>query len=251
MQNKAREFPRWLSMSRSLVEPAVLAKPLGVRRALISFNKTFYEGLLQAFELLEAEDGQPLPGALESKVGDDVAICLAYFGAPATAILMETLIASGVDFVVQVGTAGSISPTCPIGDLIIPTWGIREEGTSYHYLPPNVTCRVSEGALARLRGYLVGGSYAEGGIWTTDALCRETEDKVRAYAEQGVLGVEMEWTALQAIATVRQVDFAAAMVITDELFGDEWVQGFRSEPVLETGGWLCQALAQGFQKEAR
>lgn len=246
MQDETGAFPRWLSMARPVVEPTHPAKPLGVTRALIAFSKASYKGLLQAFGLLEREVGPVLPGALEGKVGDDVAIYLAYFGAPATGMLMEALIASGVDFVVQVGMAGSISPTCHIGDLILPTWGIREEGTSYHYLPPDVPCRVSERALAQLRRYLAGETYEEGGIWTTDAPYRETEDKVKAYAGQGVLAVEMECTALMAIAAVREVDFAAALVITDELFGEEWVQGFTSEAVMATGERLCQALARGF-----
>jgi uridine phosphorylase len=239
----------WLSTARPVIEPAAAARPLGIRRAVISFSPVSHQALLQSFDLQTAEAGPSLPGALEGKLGDGVAIYQAYFGAPATGMLMEALVASGVRFVVQVGMAGSISPACRIGDLVVPTWGIREEGTSYHYLPPDVPGRVSEESLALLRRCLEGGRFLEGGVWTTDAPYRETEDKVQAYARQGVLAVEMECTALMAIAAVRQVAFAAALVITDELFGQEWVQGFASEPVQATSGWLCQALARGFREE--
>lgn len=53
---------------------------------------------MQALDLQGAEAGPALPGALEGKVGNGVAAYLAYFGAPATGMLMEALIASGVDF---------------------------------------------------------------------------------------------------------------------------------------------------------
>jgi purine-nucleoside phosphorylase len=71
-------------------------------------------------------------------------------------------------------------------------------------------------------------------------------DKVQRFAEMGVLAVEMECTALMAIAMYRNVDFAAALVITDELFRGEWTQGFGSPDVIRQQEFLCQTLAGMF-----
>lgn len=243
-----RSFPQWLSPARAVFEPALVVQPLEAGRAILAFSGMSYRSLLSAFDLQSAEAGPPLPGAVEGQVGKDVAIYHAHFGAPATGMLMESLITGGARFIVQVGMAGSISPACRIGDLFVPTWGVREEGTSYHYLPPEVPCTVTEDSLARLRACLPGLEFKEGGVWTIDAAYRETEDKVKEYARRGVLAVEMECTALMAIAAVRRVQFAAVMVITDELFGETWVPGFTSPAVMEAGARLCQALARGFRE---
>ncbi len=61
-----------------------------------------------------------------------------------------------------------------------------------------------------------------GGIWTTDAIFRQTRDKVRKYSSEGVLAVDMESTALMAIAMYRGVELGIAHVVTDELYGEKW-----------------------------
>ncbi len=62
-----------------------------------------------------------------------------------------------------------------------------------------------------------------GGVWTTDAVFRETRDKVRKYSEMNVLGVDMESTALMTVAMYRGVELGIALVVTDELYGAKWV----------------------------
>jgi hypothetical protein len=64
-----------------------------------------------------------------------------------------------------------------------------------------------------------------------------------------MLAVELGCTALMIIASVRQVDLAAALVISDELFGEQWIQALDREPVQVVGTWLCQALARSMPGE--
>lgn len=238
--------PQWLSTGKAVIEPTAAAKDVGVRDALLCFGEAAYHGLVDAFALQERPDSPSMPGALKGKLGDHTVIYEAYFGGPAAGMLTEALIASGVSRIFMLGTAGSISPICRIGDVVVPSWGIREEGTSYHYLAPGVPCRASESARAQVRSCLVGAGidFKEGGVWTTDAPYRETRDKVLAYAKRGALAVEMECATLMAIAAYRMQEFAALLIITDELFGDQWVPGFHAAQVLETGVRVCRALAE-------
>ena len=144
-------------------------------------------------------------------------------------VYLELLVAAGVRKFLVFGACGAIHPSVKIYDIVIPTWGIREEGTSYHYLPPDVVPRPSERAARILQEKL--NSVVQklsirlhlGDVWTIDAIFRETKDKVRKYSKINVLGVDMESTALMSIAMYRGVDLGIALIVTDELYRDKWV----------------------------
>ena len=99
----------------------------------------------------------------------------------------------------------------------------------YHYLPPDIVPKPSEKVSKviekRLRPVAqgLGINLHVGGIWTTDAIFRQTRDKVREYSSKGVLAVDMESTALMAVAMYRGAKLGIVHVVTDELYGEEWV----------------------------
>lgn len=163
-------------------------------------------------------------------------------------MLLECLIATGLQNVVMMGEAGSITPTCTIGDIFLPTWGLREEGTSYHYLSPDIQPSPSSELLTSLRHGLreLKVEWQEGGIWTIDAPFRETHEKIAAYADNDVCAVEMESTALMSIAMYRNVDFAAILAISDELYDKTWAPGFDSEQLKRTKDVLVEAIEKVF-----
>ena len=76
---------------------------------------------------------------------------------------------------------------------------------------------------------------AKAGIWTTDAIFRETKDKVIKYGSRNILGVDMESTALMTVAQYRKVKLAIALAISDELYGKEWKPGFKTKKLKRTG----------------
>lgn len=143
-------------------------------------------------------------------------------GAPMAAICLEKLIALGARRIIVYGWCGALHPSLRIGQLLIPTAGLSEEGTSQHYhnneCCDDATLRVSLGsALTR-----AGDTFQQGCIWTTDAVYRETREKVARYGTQGVLAVDMEYTALCAVAAFRGVTLAAVMLVSDELYHLQW-----------------------------
>lgn len=155
-------------------------------------------------------------------------------GAPYAAMVLETLIVWGARRFIFLGWCGAVSPEVAIGDLIIPTAALIDEGTSLHYPcvgMPSDTSYPEASALGRIRGQFVGGNtpFREGAVWTTDAIFRETPAKVRRFLAKGALAVDMETSALLTIARYRGVEIGSILVVSDELSTLKWVPGFKSE----------------------
>ena len=165
-------------------------------------------------------------------------------GAPVAAMLLEQLIALGGRRFLYLGFCGALDPTLAIGDLLIPLRAVREEGTSYHYLPAGeepppapsiVTLLRQEAARRRL-------DVREGPLWTTDAPFRETPAKIAAFQASGVRAVDMEMAALFAVAAYRGCEVAALLVVSDECYHPAWRPGFGA-PELRLG--CREAVALG------
>lgn len=231
--------PIWYVDEEEYTKPSAMSADLDVSTALICFEGGFYGMLTTGLDLHHEIKG--LPGLLEGKRNETTAVLKSYFGAPSSAMLLESLAVSGVDTVIMAGEAGSLSDRCRIGDVVIPTWGIREEGTSYHYFPPEHAVSPSGDLVDKIEGCF-DSEVKKGGVWTIDAGLRETKSKIEEYSKRVVLAVDMECTALMAVEEYRNVEFAALLVITDELFTDEWQRGFRRREVREGKKKVVEAV---------
>ncbi|MCD2492586.1 nucleoside phosphorylase [Lacrimispora sp. NSJ-141] len=156
--------------------------------------------------------------------GKEIAFYLSLVGAPASVCGLEEVIALGARKFVFFGCCGILDDSAVNDRLIIPSAAIREEGTSYHYLPPSdeiksdpETIRILEDCLKKC-GY----PYVTGKIWTTDAIYRETPDAIQTYKNLGCLGVDMEYSALLAVSKYRRVRFAQFFYGADNLDSEEW-----------------------------
>jgi uridine phosphorylase len=152
-------------------------------------------------------------------------------GSPATVGAMEALIACGARLFLGLGWAGSLQPSAPVGTFLIPTSCIREEGTSFHYLDADATVTPDEGLVALLKRAAEedegGTSVLTGPHWTTDAPYRELTSKIEAYRQQGVLGVDMETSAMYALGQFRNVPVCNLLIVSDVVW-QEWDPAFRT-----------------------
>ena len=156
-------------------------------------------------------------------------------GAPNCVALAEELASFGMKRLLFVGYCGSLQPGIRAGDIICPTEAIREEGTSFHYLPAGVPAEPDQ----KTQGVIVDClerkkiPFHQGKIWTTDAIYRETKGKVKQYQGAGVLGVEMELAALFAFGMAQQVAVGGLLVVTDELSTESWRPCFFSPRLIQ------------------
>jgi uridine phosphorylase len=126
-------------------------------------------------------------------------------GAPFAVLVAEQLFASGCKLLISITSAGQIADNGPTPYFVLIDRAVRDEGTSYHYLPADkfaeapdtaLLARVEE-ALSELSGIVV----RRGATWTTDAPYRETEVAIARARAAGAFAVEMEAAALYAFAT--------------------------------------------------
>jgi uridine phosphorylase len=157
------------------------------------------------------------------------------FGSPNAVMLLEELIAFGVKKAVFLGYCGSLQKGIDVGDLVIPTDTVREEGTSYHYLRADEKSLPDQDLQRQLFEWMetIPVHVHMGKIWTTDAPYRETFKKVNHFREEGILGVEMEMSAVFAVGRVRHISVGGILLVSDVLKERSWDSGFRS-PVLKT-----------------
>lgn len=172
---------------------------------------------------------------------------LAFFqpgvGAPLAAGLLEEVIAFGCRKFIACGGCGVLEKDIAVGHLIVVSGAVRDEGVSYHYLPPSREVTANAMGVRALAGTLDqrGVPYRVGKTWTTDAPYRETPAKIAQRKEDGCLVVEMESAALIAVAQFRKVIFGQALYGGDDLSGVEWDNRewqSRSE-IRERLFWLC------------
>ena len=170
-------------------------------------------------------------------------------GAPMAALCLEKLIALGAQRIVVYGWCGSLSTKLRIGDLFLPSSGLCEEGTSTHY-PVSQPWAGSLHTELGNRLQQAGVQPSLGPIWTTDALYRETWDKVESYAGKGIMAVDMECTALHSVAAFRGVRLGAALLVSDELFDGQWRPGFSRPQFRKQSRHLLRLLISLFYQDA-
>ena len=151
-------------------------------------------------------------------------------GAPLAAGFLEELIAVGVTRYIVCGGCGVLNHTIDAGHPIILTSAVRDEGASYHYLPPSREVKPHPLAVEGLKKAFdeAGLKYSLGKTWTTDAIYRETKGRRDLRVGEGCDVVEMEAAAFFAVAKFRevilgQVVYGGDLVIPEGWDGREWI----------------------------
>jgi uridine phosphorylase len=187
-------------------------------------------------------------------------------GASYAVLLLETLIAWGAREIIFFGSCGAISQSTKIGDIIVPTCSIIDEGVSKHYNGQWVKASKNwpknyegEEALSYPSDKLTtiiknelsknGLNFKSGMIWTTDAAFMETREKVKYFQQRGTIGVEMETSALFTVGNYRGVETGAILVVSDELSTYTWCPGFSTtrykksrKKIIESLSALCKSI---------
>lgn len=170
-------------------------------------------------------------------------------GAPLSVGTLEDLIGLGLQSVIVCGGAGVLNGDIARGHLIIPTRAVRDEGTSYHYLPPSRYAEPTPEAVEAIENVLMKYKvpFIKGTTWTTDAYYRETKKKINLRREEDqCVTVEMEASAFFAVAAFRKIALGQLLYAGDDVSGDTW--DFRdwvnNKSVREKLVWLAKEAVE-------
>lgn len=151
--------------------------------------------------------------------GIELCMIQAVVGSASIAMMTDFLIGYGVKKMLACGGCG-VLVDIPAGDVIIPVNALRDEGASYHYLPPSRDIDLNLEMISAIKMTLDDNDvpYLECKTWTTDAFFRETPDMIEYRREEGCKVVEMECATMAAIAQFRGIKFAQLLYSGDILF---------------------------------
>jgi len=167
--------------------------------------------------------GYPMHSANWSVVHDeqkDISIINFGIGSPMAGIVMHCLsFLDNLECVVMLGMCGGIDNTLELGDFLIPTASVRDEGTSRHYLPRNVPAqpsfsinRVCEAVIRKETGK----APKSGIMITTDYRMWEFDQEFIDYIlNHRILAIDMEIATLFAVGYALNVPIGAIMLISD------------------------------------
>jgi uridine phosphorylase len=150
--------------------------------------------------------------------GQEIGVVGCAVGASFAVLVAEEIFASGCELLISVTSSGQITPqgAPPYFILIDRAW--RDEGTSYHYLPPSDWSAAPGHLLSQLDGaFAEGPNVMSGATWTTDAPFRETDRAIAAARARGILAVEMEAAGLYAFAQARQRAVICLAHVTNQM----------------------------------
>lgn len=150
--------------------------------------------------------------------GEEVVLCQAPVGAAPAAQILDWLIGYGVREIISAGSCGGLE-TFPESTFLVPRKALRDEGTSYHYVPPSRFIEINEAARKAIAETVLehGMKYHKVTTWSTDGFWRETKEKIAYRKREGCSVVEMECSALAAVSAFRGVTWGMILYTADSL----------------------------------
>ena len=158
-------------------------------------------------------------------------ITLGQVGCPACAGNLDLFNAMGITRAMFCGGGGVLDRNIEVGQILVVDGAIRDEGFSYHYFAPARYIYTEPEVTDRIAGFLdaQGVSYLRGLTWTTDAIFRETADRIARRRDEGAKIVEMEQAGCIAVARFRGFAYGALIYGGDDVSLEEWSnRGWRS-----------------------
>jgi len=196
--------------------------------AIACFSSVLFEKIINGSKCIEIgklhnTNGYKSIYEIEYK-GKRLAIFMMAVGAPAAVADIEDIHEMGSKKIIVFGNCGVLDNEIDDCSIIIPNRALRDEGTSFHYMSPSKDILVNKKYISEFEQIIndFGYKYTKGTTWTTDAFYRETRDIINNRRMEGAKVVEMEASALQAVADFRGFDLFIFFYAGDNLAGDNW-----------------------------
>ncbi len=231
MNMEKREYPilEFDTAKEAIIEPDKVHKTRNLSEYCVPcffqdvIGKLKEEGELELKTNMKSEMGL-LPIYEINYRGQKINVYHPGIGASFAAGTLEELIALGGRKFIACGGAGVLDKEIEVGHLIIPDSAVRDEGASYHYLPPSREVKAEQEVIDVISETFEEKQieYTIGKTWSTAGLYRETAAKINLRKSEGCIAVEMETAAFLSVAKFRDVKFGQILYGGDDVSGIEW-----------------------------
>lgn len=205
--------------------PSFVAQPFDTNKLVITFfpdvmDRLAAEGRIVPQQTIGGENPTPIYRFTDS----DILITLGAIGCPSCGGNLDLFHAMGITKVMFCGGGGVLDETIEVGQILVVEGAIRDEGFSYHYIEPSKYIYANPEVTNTIVQYLEQHSipYIRGLTWTTDALFRETRDRIAQRKAEGAKIVEMEQAGCLAVSQFRGFAYGALIYGGDDVSREEW-----------------------------
>ena len=217
--------------SDSIIDSAMLYQPIDDFPELVlsCFSSTLTQILIEetnADPIYVMEIGGHASVIYEAEYnGTKIAFYHGMVGGPASAMLLEKVINFGAKNILFFGKCGTLDSSISPGTILVPTHAYRDEGTSYHYIPASDFIEIETAAKLCESLTKLGVRYQTAKTWTTDAIYRETKERMAEMKKVGCTCVDMECASVMAVGKHKNVNVFEFLYATDCLDGSNWNPG--------------------------
>lgn len=139
-----------------------------------------------------------------------------------SAFMTDLICVGGVETIIRIGSCGALDENIQIGDFVVVDNVLRGDGASRYYVDDEFVSFVDSHLTENMVNMFSSlGKVHKGGVWTTDALFRETKDVVNYYIGKGAIAVDMVTGPFVTIANLYKKKVAAVLAVSDNLITGE------------------------------
>lgn len=209
--------PEKWRIGREILERYTGAAPEAFQKQVLLTNFQYY---LDRFESM-ADDvvttrGSAMMARHSAKLG--VSIVNFSVGSPVAALIIEVLATADPKAVLFLGMCGGLHRSLQIGDFVLPTAAIRDEGASTHFMPPQVPALPTFKVQKFVSQIIVerGFDYRTGVVHTTDYRFWEFDEPFKRHLyEERALAIDMETATLFSVGFASKVPIGALLLVSD------------------------------------
>ena len=190
---------------------------------LESFSKyillTNFDNYVERFAKIHNTKVQGLDKAMPSATAEGITIINFGMGSPNAATVMDLLSAIKPEAVLFLGKCGGLKSKSQVGDFILPLAGIRGEGTSNDYFPPEVPAlpafTLQRAVSSTIRDHHK--DYWTGTVFTTNRRVWEYDEEFKVYLKTiRAMAIDMETATLFSVGFANHIPVGALLLVTDQ-----------------------------------
>lgn len=173
--------------------------------------------------------------AMPSATSNNITMINFGMGSANAATIMDLLSAISPKAVLFLGKCGGLKKRSKLGDLILPIAGIRGEGTSNDYFPPEVPAlpafSLQRSVSSNARDMEM--DYWTGTVYTTNRRVWEHDKKFKKYLVKiRALAIDMETATLFSVGFANKIPTGAILLVSDQPMVSEGVKTSKSDNLI-------------------